>query len=166
MILFFSFTTQLQVENCDSSRPNCYGLQWMKMTMINSGLKGFNVRGYDPLSSGAARYRQTFSNTGSILGQCRRRWTSFDTAFVQCLVSIRVHYVGSQHSQLYMISYLMYLNRWGTDLKGLDQAEIIKKSVILFGLLDMTIWCKHVHRLELQKFLNFCAAHSTVKLEI
>ena len=37
-------------------------------------------------------------------------------------------------------------------LKGLAQAKIIKKSVILFRLLNMTIWCKHVHRLELQKF--------------
>ena len=27
----------------------------------------------------------------------------------------------------------------------------------------MTILCKHVHRLELQKFLNFCAAHSPVR---
>ena len=39
-----------------------------------------------------------------------------------------------------------------TGLKGLAQAKIIKKSVILFRLLNMTIWCKHVHRLELQKF--------------
>ena len=30
----------------------------------------------------------------------------------------------------------------------------------------MTIWCKNVHRLELQKFLNFCAAHSPVRLDI
>ena len=37
-------------------------------------------------------------------------------------------------------------------LKGLDQAKIIKKLVILFWLFNMTIWCKHVHRLELQKF--------------
>ena len=33
-------------------------------------------------------------------------------------------------------------------LKGLAQAEIIKKSV-------MTIWCEHVHRLELQSILIF-----------
>ena len=37
-------------------------------------------------------------------------------------------------------------------LKGLAQAKIMNKSVILFWLLNMTIWCKHVHRLELQKF--------------
>ena len=37
-------------------------------------------------------------------------------------------------------------------LKGLAQAKIIKKSVILFELLNMTIWCKHVHRLELHFF--------------
>ena len=30
----------------------------------------------------------------------------------------------------------------------------------------MTIWCKHVHRLELQKFLFFCAAHSPARLDI
>ena len=40
-------------------------------------------------------------------------------------------------------------------LKGLAQTKIIKKSVILFWLLNMTIWCKHVHRLDLQKFLIF-----------
>ena len=51
-------------------------------------------------------------------------------------------------------------------LKGLAQAKIIKKSVILFWLLNMAIWCKHVHRLELQKFFNFSAAHSPVGLDI
>ena len=40
-----------------------------------------------------------------------------------------------------------------TLLKGLAQAKIIKKSVILFRVLNMTIWCKHVHRLELQIFI-------------
>ena len=30
----------------------------------------------------------------------------------------------------------------------------------------MTIWCKHVHRPELQKFLNFCAAHLPDKRDI
>ena len=30
----------------------------------------------------------------------------------------------------------------------------------------MTISCKHVHRLELQKFLNFCAAHLAARLDI
>ena len=29
----------------------------------------------------------------------------------------------------------------------------------------MTIWCKHVHRLELQKFKKNSAAHSPVRLE-
>ena len=51
-------------------------------------------------------------------------------------------------------------------LKGLTQAKIIKKSVILFCLLNMTIWCKHVHRLELQNCFNFSAAHSPVRLDI
>ena len=41
------------------------------------------------------------------------------------------------------------------ELKGLAQAKIIKKSVILFRVLNMTIWCKHVHRLELQILIIF-----------
>ena len=52
------------------------------------------------------------------------------------------------------------------ELKGLAQAKIIKKSVILFWLHYMTIWCKHVHRLELQQFFNFSSAHSPVRLDI
>ena len=51
-------------------------------------------------------------------------------------------------------------------LKGLAEAKISKKSVILFWLLNMTISCKHVHRLELQKFLNFSGAHSPVRLNM
>ena len=51
-------------------------------------------------------------------------------------------------------------------LKGLAQAKIIEKSVILFWLLNMTISCKHVHRLELQTFFNFSAAHLPVGLDI
>ena len=51
-------------------------------------------------------------------------------------------------------------------LKGLAQAKIMEKSVILFWLFNMTISCKHVHRLELHKFFNFCAAHSPVRLDI
>ena len=39
------------------------------------------------------------------------------------------------------------------NLKGLAHAKSIKKSVILFRVLNMTIWCKHVHRLELQIFV-------------
>ena len=46
-------------------------------------------------------------------------------------------------------------NSLSVILKGLAQAKIIKKSVILYWLLNMTIWCKHVHRLELQKILIF-----------
>ena len=46
------------------------------------------------------------------------------------------------------------------DLKRHNQAKIIKKSVTLFWLLNITIWCKHVHKLELQKFfIYFCVAH-------
>ena len=47
-------------------------------------------------------------------------------------------------------------DNWCADLlKGLAQAEIIKKSVILFWLFNMTKWSKHVLRLELQKFFLF-----------
>ena len=34
------------------------------------------------------------------------------------------------------------------------------------SLFNMTIWCKHVHRLELQKLFNFCAAQLTARLDI
>ena len=44
-------------------------------------------------------------------------------------------------------------------LKGLAQAKIFKKFVILFRLLNMTIWCNHVHRLELQKFFFVLRIH-------
>ena len=42
-----------------------------------------------------------------------------------------------------------------TVLKGLAQAEIIQKSVILFRVVNMTIWCEHVQRLVLQFFIIF-----------
>ena len=45
-----------------------------------------------------------------------------------------------------------YMHNIEGVLKGLAQAKIIKKSVILFWLLNIIIWCKHVHRLEMQKF--------------
>ena len=48
----------------------------------------------------------------------------------------------------------------------MPRSKIIKKSVILFWLPNMTICCKHVHRLEVQKFLNFCAAHLPVRPDI
>ena len=56
---------------------------------------------------------------------------------------------GCHTTTVCSLIYIMYL------LKGLAQAEIIKKSVILFRVLNMTIWCKHVHRLELQIFIFF-----------
>ena len=52
------------------------------------------------------------------------------------------------------------------DLKRHNQAKIIKKSVILFWLLNMTIRCKHVHRLELRNFFIFCVAHLPVERDI
>ena len=54
----------------------------------------------------------------------------------------------------------------GKHLKWLNQAKIIKKSEILFCLLNLTIWCKHVHRLELQKLKKNFAVHSPVRLDI
>ena len=42
-----------------------------------------------------------------------------------------------------------------TFLKGLAQAKIIKKSMILFPVPSMTIRYKHVHKLELQIFIIF-----------
>ena len=44
-----------------------------------------------------------------------------------------------------------FLN-WIIVLKGQSQGKIIKTSVIVFWLLNMTTWWQHVHRLELQKF--------------
>ena len=44
-------------------------------------------------------------------------------------------------------------------VKAHTQAKIIKISMILSWLLNMSIWCKHVHRLKLQIFFNLCAAH-------
>ena len=47
-------------------------------------------------------------------------------------------------------------------LKRHNQAKIIKKSVFLFWLLNMTIRCEHVHRLELlRKSFTFRAAVAT-----
>ena len=48
----------------------------------------------------------------------------------------------------------------------MPRSKIIKKSVILFLLNNMTIWCKHVHRLELEKCFKLCAAHLPVRLDI
>ena len=56
---------------------------------------------------------------------------------------------------LYVDSKNTFLRYLEAKLKGLAQAKIIKKSVILFRVLNMTIWCKHVHRLELQIFIIF-----------
>ena len=47
----------------------------------------------------------------------------------------------------------------------IPRSKIIKKSVILFYINNMTIWCKHVHRLELQ-FFTFCVEHLPVRLDI
>ena len=52
------------------------------------------------------------------------------------------------------------------QLKGLNQAKIIKKSVILSWFLNMTILYQHVYRLKLQKLFNFCAVHLPARLDI
>ena len=67
---------------------------------------------------------------------------------------------------IFVFIFISALNTSLHTLKGLAQAKVIKKSVILFWLLKMTIWCKHVHRLELQMFLIFYAAHLPVRLHI
>ena len=60
-------------------------------------------------------------------------------------------------------SLSFYLNnKW----KRHNQAKIIKKSAILFWLFNMIICCKHVQRLELQFFFNFCVAHLPIKRDI
>ena len=60
--------------------------------------------------------------------------------------------------EIYMVSH--------TEIKRINQAEIIKKSVILFWLLNMTMICKQVNRLEMPRFSNFCVAHLPVKRDI
>ena len=50
-------------------------------------------------------------------------------------------------------------------LKRLNRAKIVKKSLILFWLLNMTILCKHVHGITVT-FFNFCATHLPVRLDI
>ena len=79
---------------------------------------------------------------------------------------IRNRTAGSDIGKAPRSNIVPWLSLKHVQLKGLVQAKIIKKSVILFWLLNMTIWCKHVNRLELQKFFNFCAAHLSVRLDI
>ena len=55
---------------------------------------------------------------------------------------------------------------WDADLRRPNQAKILKNRWFYFWLLNMTMWCKHVHRLELFFFYNFCAAHLSVRLDI
>ena len=55
----------------------------------------------------------------------------------------------------------------GLAVKGLTPRAHIdhKKTIFLFRLLDMSLICQHVHRLEL-RFFQFCVAHLPVKREI
>ena len=120
------------------------------------------------------------SNVGSMLGQRRRRWPNIKTALDQCLVwvvscnqfsgyinAVNLYSIGYCWPTLDRPRLARFEVEWFFNiLKGLAHAKIIKKSVILFWLFNMTISCKHVHRLELQKFFNFSAAHSPVRLDI
>ena len=69
------------------------------------------------------------------------------------------HYFDNMNTNSVVLSvfFSCSVNRFKLcfKLKGLAQAKIVKKSVILFRVLNMTIWCKHVHRLELQIFIIF-----------
>ena len=55
----------------------------------------------------------------------------------------------------HLYQYKKYLNI-ASKLKGLAQDKIIKKSVILFWLLNMTICCKHV--VAISSLTDECAA--------
>ena len=65
-------------------------------------------------------------------------------------MEITTYFKVTSHHQV-----LVIVIKTSDVLKGLAHAKIIKKSVILFRALNMTIWCKHVHRLELQIFIIF-----------
>ena len=119
----------------------------------------------------------TSTNVEPMLGHRLRRWPNNGPTLGGCLV-----FAGNDQSTgstvvcpvinvtiPYAVPFAISgfsLSCIRLQLKGLAQTKIIKKSVILFWLLNMTIWCKYVHRLELQKFLNFSAAHSPVRLDI
>ena len=97
-------------------------------------------------------------------GVWSNRLCYFRSLFLHCLITkmILSHFTHLVYC-LRLIKAAFLAEKW---LKGLAHAIIIKKSVILFWLLSMTIWCKHVHRLELRKFFALCAAHSPVRLDI
>ena len=50
--------------------------------------------------------------------------------------------------------------------RKLKRYNIRLKSSFLFRLLDMSMICQHVHRLELRKFVLFFVAHLPVKRKI
>ena len=58
-------------------------------------------------------------------------------------------------SHMTQMTYIQIEMKNKSSLNGLAHAKIIKKLVILFRVLNMTIWCKHVHRQELQIFIIF-----------
>ena len=93
-------------------------------------------------------YHVVFGATLNV-GQRHRRRANINPALIQSIVTIAPACRYPQH-EIHLLT-----------LKGHAHAKIIKKSVILFWLLNMTIWCKHV-----QKFFNFSAAHSPVRLDM
>ena len=83
-------------------------------------------------------------------GRCR----FWELKFISNKMYTYIYIIIAQH-HCQIVQLFIYYYNFGSDLKGLAQAKIIKKSVILFRVLNMTIWCKHVHRLELQIFIMF-----------
>ena len=57
-----------------------------------------------------------------------------------------------------IVIFTLYIKYW-QNWKRHIQAEIIKKSLFLFWLLNMAIICEHVHRLELRQSLRFWVAN-------
>ena len=103
---------------------------------------------------------------------CRRSraqtplWPSTFKETKRCFLAHSWRFVTLVTCSKFVITTSLYKPIKLVKLKGLAQAKIINKSVILFWLLYMTIWCKNVYRLELQKFSIFCARHSPVRLDI
>ena len=92
--------------------------------------------------------------------RCRTHWMYFT-------VTAGEYFTSGWGRNIFVNLQLEYRGGWersskNDTLKTHTQAKIIKKSVILFLLLNMTIWCKHVHRLKLHFFfLILCCAFTS-----
>ena len=77
--------------------------------------------------------------------------------------ALRVPVCRSLHVTLIMAIFVIFYYH----IKGTGSRSNHQKigDFILASLYDH-IWCKRVHRLELQMFFNFCAAHLPVRLDI